>query len=347
MVTLSNQSPYAINYLGKTYNTTIHKDLTDEQYNQVVEEYYTKPDYNLVKKQFVTISKGGTKVNHITNYYVKDLMAKVKVHYNNWTIEEALNHKPLIEFFAGKTANNKKVFPDKNSLCKNIETAFRLCGFKTASKPSNFPMKTIDSLLDIYNVNGKYFDFSCGWGVRMLSSMKHGIEYYGTDPNYVLCERLENMASDYNDATNADVKTHIYPQGSEVFIPELENTIGFAFSSPPYFNLEDYKIGNQSWKEGVTYESWKQNYLEPTINNIYKYLTDDGYFAININNFNKYNNYDLVGDTYNLAINNGFILVDIMPMENITRCSGHKEWEKGDICWHDNDEKIMVFCKNN
>ena len=26
------ESPYAIHYLGKTYNTTIHKDLTDEEY---------------------------------------------------------------------------------------------------------------------------------------------------------------------------------------------------------------------------------------------------------------------------------------------------------------------------
>ena len=132
-----------------------------------------------------------------------------------------------------------------------------------------------------------------------------------------------------------------------MFIPELENSIGFAFSSPPYFNLEDYKIGNQSWHEGVTYDSWKEEYLNKTIQNIYKYLIHDGCFAININNFNKYNNYDLVGDTYDLAISNGFKLIDVLPMQNITRCSGHKQWGKGDICWHDNDEKIMVFSKSN
>lgn len=342
---MNQQSLHAIHYLGKTYNTTIHKDITDEEYEQVVREYYTKPDFYLVKKQFVTISKGGTRVNHITNYYVKDLMAKVKVHYNNWTIEEALKYKPLVEFFAGKVAKNKKVFPDSKSLCKNIETAFRLCGFKTASKPSNFPMKAVDVLLERYNVNGKYLDFSCGWGVRMLSSLKHDIEYYGTDPNYILCERLEQMAEDYRETTGSNIETHIYKHGSEEFIPELENSIGIAFSSPPYFNLEDYKIGNQSWSEGITYESWKHNYLEQTIKNIYKYLIDDGYFAININNFNKYNNYDLVGDVYDLAIDNGFKLVDVLPMKNITRCSGHKEWDNGDICWHDNDEKIMVFAK--
>lgn len=342
---MTEESPYAIHYLGKTYNTTIHKDLTDEEYEQVVREYYTKPDFDLVKKQFKTIANGGTKVNHITNYYVKDLMAKVKVHYNNWTIEEALAYKPLIEFFAGKAENNKKVFPDSYSLCKKIETAFRLCGFKTASKPSNFPMKAADGILEAYNVNDRYFDFSCGWGVRMLSSMKHGIEYYGTDPNYILCDRLEQMANDYRDVTGSNVKTHVYPQGSETFVPELEGQIGLAFSSPPYFNLEDYKIGKQSWSEGVEYDDWRDDYLNKTIENIYRYLVDDGYFAININNFNKYNNHDLVGDTYDLAVRNGFELVDVAPMQNITRCSGHKEWNKGDICWHDNNEKIMIFKK--
>ena len=54
-------------------------------------------------------------------------MAKVRVYYNNWTIEEALNYKPLIEFFAGKCDSNKKVYPDTLSLGKKIETAFRLC----------------------------------------------------------------------------------------------------------------------------------------------------------------------------------------------------------------------------
>lgn len=52
-------------------------------------------------------------------------------------------------------------------------------------------MKSIDELLENYNVNNKYYDFSCGWGVRLLSSLKHNVEYYGTDPNTVLCERLQ------------------------------------------------------------------------------------------------------------------------------------------------------------
>ncbi len=137
------------------------------------------------------------------------------------------------------------------------------------------------------------------------------------------------MGDDYKTTVGCETNFHIYGQGSEEFIPQLENQIGFGFSSPPYFNLEDYKIGNQSYKPGVSYEEWKKNYLEPTIKNTYKYLIDDGFFAININNFNNYNDYDLVGDTYEIALSSGFKLVDILPMKNITRCSGHKEWNKG------------------
>ena len=102
---------FPINYLGKTYNTTIHKDLTDEEFQQIREEYYKKPDKSDVLKQLLKISRGGVRTNFITNYYVKDLMAKTRIHFNNWTIEEALNYKPLMEFFAGKCSENKKSFP--------------------------------------------------------------------------------------------------------------------------------------------------------------------------------------------------------------------------------------------
>ena len=333
---------YSISYLGKTLNTNISEPISDEEYEQIKKEYYEKPSFDLVKKQFRTISKGGTQVNHIVNYYMKDLMAKVLVHYNKWTIEEVLKCKPLIEFFVGKSSKNKKVFPETYSLCKKIETAFRLCGKGVCSKPANFPMKSIDGLLEQFNVNNKYYDFSCGWGVRLLSSLKHKVEYYGTDPNFLLCERLNQIANDYKEITQDDIKVSIYPQGSEILIPELIGQIGFSFSSPPYYNLEDYKIGEQSYKENTSYDSWKESYLKKTISNIYQYLVNGGYFAININNFDKY---DLVSDVYEIAIKENFVFYDIVDLKNITRCSGYRNAEENKICWHDNNEKILIFKK--
>lgn len=336
---------YPIHYLGKTYNTTIHKDLTDEEFESVRKEYYTKPSFEDVKKQFIKLENGGVQTDKITNYYVKDLMAKVKVYYNNWTIEEALNYKPLIEFFAGKVDSNKKVYPDKLSLGKKIETAFRLCGFKTASKPSNFPIKTVDEILKKYNVNGKYYDYSCGWGSRFLSSLRNNVDYYGTDPNTELVSRLKTLANDYKQTTNNNTFTDIRNQGSELFISEWENSFGLAFSSPPYFNLEDYKIGKQSWTDGVSYESWLNNYMKPTMQNIRRYLIDDGYLLININNYKGCTT--LVEDTEKIILDTGFILIETLPLKNITRVSGHRHNDKDNtIKLHDNDERILVFKKD-
>lgn len=50
-----NKKLYPINYLGKIYNTTIHKDLTDEEFEQVRKEYYTKPDFKEVQDQFLKL----------------------------------------------------------------------------------------------------------------------------------------------------------------------------------------------------------------------------------------------------------------------------------------------------
>ena len=137
---MTGRTVYPINYLGKTYNTTIHRDLTDDEYRSIVEGIRKLPPVEEVESQLRTFSAGGSRMDKIYSYFFKSTAYKVKLIYNNWSIDEALAHKPLMEFFAGKVADNKKVYPDTMPLYKKIETAFRLCGFKTCSKPSNFPL---------------------------------------------------------------------------------------------------------------------------------------------------------------------------------------------------------------
>lgn len=325
-----------IEYNGKTLETKNYVEISDNDYKQLVAEYYKKPLFSDVKKQMISIAQGGTKNNDITNYYVKDLMAKTRVYYNKWSIEDVFNCKELVGFFVAKTLNNKKLFPDTDSLIKKIETSMRLGGKGVASKPANFPIKTIDEILENYNVNNNYYDFSCGWGARLTSALKNKVNYYGTDPNYLLTERLNQLAKDYKETIGINTITDIRTQGSELYVPEWENKIGLAFSSPPYFYLEDYKIGNQSYKEGVTYHDWKKNYLEPTFKNIYKYLISEGFFILNINNFKEYK---LVEDCINIAQSIGFKLVGEHKLKNIKRCNSNQGF-------NDNSERILVFAKH-
>ena len=325
-----------IEYNGETLETKHYQEINEEEYKKLKEQYYTKPDYKNVKKQFINISRGGTKNNEITNYYVKDLMAKTRIYYNKWSIEDVFNCKDLVSFFIGKTLDNKKIFPDTDSTIKKIETAMRLGGKGVASKPANFPIKTCDEIIERYNVNNNWYDFSCGWGARLTSALKNKVNYYGTDPNYLLTDRLNQLANDYKDTLKQDTIVDIRTQGSEKFNADWVNTMGLAFSSPPYFYLEDYKIGNQSYKEGTTYQQWLDNYLEPTIKNIYQYLIKEGYLLFNINNFDKYN---LVEDVKKIAIKNGFKYIGMHTLKNIKRT-------KSTGGFNDNSEQIMIFIKN-
>lgn len=341
---------YPISYLGKTYNTSIHQDLTDGEYQSIVDGIRAKPPESKVMEQLGAIANGGSKMNLVYSYFFKDIAYKTRLCYNRWSIDEALQHKPLIEFFAGKVAENKLMYPDTLPLWEKIETGFRMCGFGTCSKPSNFPIKTIDSLLGMYcPLYGNYLDFSCGWGVRLLAALRNRANYYGIDPNDELVPRLRQMAAMYNDVNLGDTETDIRCQGSETLVEEWVGKMDFAFTSPPYFNLEDYRIGEkQSYKDGVTtYESWVKDYVRPTIENCFKYLKPGGVFGYNIKNNFNYIKHDMEKDWLDISQETGFVLTGTMTLENITRVSGHaRAGSANSMMKHDNDEPIMIFKKS-
>ena len=163
----------------------------------------------------------------------------------------------------------------------------------------------------------------------------------------MLVPQLKQLAKDYLDTishtdtvdlfgqTECDTTVDIRCQGSEEFVEEWENKIGLAFSSPPYFHLEDYQIGKQSYTEGTSYEKWKSDYLLPTMKNIYRYLVPNGYFILNIKNFAEFH---LVEDSIALAESVGFHYYEDTVLKNIKRCN------KNGL--NDNNERMMVFTKD-
>lgn len=324
-----------IQYKGETIDTKHFSNITDNECQALREAFYEKPSIDKVEKNLKTVFKGGVSVSDITNYYFKDLMAKVKLHHCKWSLEELFECNDLIRFVHGKTLHNKKVFPDSNSEIQKIETAIRLSGKGSAAKPTNFPMKAIDNILDNYNINNVYYDFSCGWGIRMLSAMKKHVTYLGTDPNYLLTERLLELHDKFDKVNSTKTEVDIRTQGSEEFIPEWENTVGVAFSSPPYFGLEDYKVGNQSYAEGMQYEDWLNGYYTNTIKNIHKYLISEGKLLINISD---YGSFTLVEDTKRICAENGFEYVGADSLQNIKRITCTK-------ALHEGKEDILIFKK--
>lgn len=324
-----------IEFNGKTFETKFYEEISDKEFEQIRSKHYEKPSFDDVVKQFIAIHNGKCANGLITKYYVKDLMEKTRKKKSKFSMEEVFSSRELVGFLIGKSMSNPKVYSSQDRL-KNIETVCRIGGSGCVwSSASNFPMEAVDVLIRKYNKNDIVYDFSCGWGSRMLGALRNEVKYYGTDPNYLLVNRLNQMSRDYAEATGSSVFVDIRAHGSEMLVTEWVGTIGLAFSSPPYFDEEDYVVGEQSYKPGMTYQEWLDTYMLPTIQNIYAYLIPDGVFCINVKNLRKYR---LEEDVCNIASMCGFELFATEMLKNHRR--PHAQY--GLI---DNSEKIFCFKK--
>lgn len=343
-----------ITFKGISQNSSISKPLTDEEFQSIEREYFRKPDKALVDAQLQSIANGGVRMNHIQDYYLKEVMSKAVGTRASWSIWDGIRNREIMEYFNGKVANNKKVFPDTMTLPEKIATAFRLCGIRYCVKVPNFPIKVASHIIAKYNVNDRYYDYSCGWGARLLATLRNNIHYYGTDPNNELVDRLVEITEDYR-KVNPENKScvSIKCQGSQTFIPEMEGKIGLCFSSPPYFSLEDYQIGEeQSYRKGMTYQEWRDSFIGPTVENCFKYLVHGGYFIFNVKSFRDYatnETYPIERDFLYFALKMGMEHVGVEAMTNIKRChgaaGGGEYKDGGKLMFSDNDERMHVLRK--
>lgn len=205
-----------------------------------------------------------------------------------------------VEFAGDKRIMSKKFYDDhilkrcidfslrfkKTATPSEIRTSMELIGGGVAT---NFPPMKAKALYEKYvPVNGIIYDFACGFGGRMLGALssKNNYKYFGVEPNSETFESLSVLGSYIEQATDRDKIFKVYKQGSEDFMIK-ENYADFAFSSPPYFSLEKYSDEEtQCYNKFPELESWFDGYVRPTIENIYKMLKPNCYYAVNIADFN-------------------------------------------------------------
>lgn len=154
---------------------------------------------------------------------------------------------------------------------------------------TNFhPMKAQAIYEKYCPVNGIIYDFACGFGGRMLGALtsKNNYRYFGVEPCVETYTHLNELGAHIENVTNTKNRFKVSCCGSENYCP-VENFADFAFSSPPYFNLEIYSDEDtQCYNKFCTLDSWFEGYVQPTIKNIYNMLKDGSYYAVNIADFN-------------------------------------------------------------
>ena len=163
------------------------------------------------------------------------------------------------------------------------------------------------------------WDMSMGYGGRILGAIISNVNYVGTDPASLTFAGLKQIKEDHG---NSDNHYFLNRCGSETFEPK-ENSLDFAFTSPPYFNWEQYSDdAEQSFKNFSTNEDWNNGFLRKTIQNVYKGLKPGKSMGLNVANIKSHKTFE--DDTVRIAKEEGFKHTDTYKLQLSSQESGAK-----------------------
>lgn len=171
---------------------------------------------------------------------------------------------------------------------------------------SNFRPTSAKALYDKFAPNGIVYDMCGGFGGRLFGFIGSKAKtYICTEPStktyYGLCE----IEKDYG----GDKQIELFKCGSEDFTFCEPNSVDFCFTSPPYYNCEQYADEpTQSYIKFNTKEDWINGFLKKTFENCYNVLKENKFMAINIANVKSFS--DLEEQTVRVATEVGFEYVD-------------------------------------
>ena len=163
------------------------------------------------------------------------------------------------------------------------------------------------------------WDMSMGYGGRILGAIISDINYVGTDPAELTFKGLKEIRKDFG----RDNRHYFLNKcGSETFVPK-ENSLDFAFTSPPYFNWEQYgDEAGQSFNQYSGNEEWNNGFLRTTIQNAYIGLKKGKYMGLNVANIKSHKTFE--DDTVRIAGDEGFTHTDTYKLQLSSQESGAK-----------------------
>jgi len=243
------------------------------------------------------------------------------------------NNSPYYKFYDDNKLKKAISFCLEHKTIKNpivptgLKDGLEMLGGNVASNFS--PMKA-KALYERYcPPNGVIYDYACGFGGRMLGvlSSKNNYTYIGVEPCIETYTHLNELGLHIERTTKRENSYKLFCMGSEDYVGQT-NSVDFAFSSPPYFNLEQYSDEpTQCYNKFPTLEEWFEGYVEPTIKNIYNILKINCYYAVNIADF-KYGKDEIkyVDKWISISKELGFEYIEQIHMKLQTRRgNGHAD----------------------
>lgn len=210
--------------------------------------------------------------------------------------------------------------------------------------PDKYCFTVPSHMLVLRRKGSMYITGNCGFGGRLLGALssKNSYKYVGTDPCTETMYHLHQLGEYIEQVTGREDSYELHCCGSEEF-KGPKNSIDFAFSSPPYFNLEVYSDEpTQCFNKFPELEGWLEGFVRPTIQNIKHMLKPGKLYAVNIADFKVGSGKEVayVDEWIRISTEEGMPLFDTVYL-GVTARAGSAEQAAGEL----KKENILIFKK--
>ena len=138
-------------------------------------------------------------------------------------------------------------------------------------------------------------------------------KYVGVDPNDKMIPLYDDMVSELRKIQPMDFEYTIHTVPFEDLDEHYQGEFDMMFTSPPYFNIEEYNVGVDKGDVHNRYsdiESFFDGFIAPSMLKVSNMVRDDGLIAIVMSNTQKYN---LTGLFNEGCVRAGMTLIEAIP----------------------------------
>jgi hypothetical protein len=175
----------------------------------------------------------------------------------------------------------------------------------------------------------RVLDPCIGWGGRMLGALAAGATYVGCEPDPKTFAGLQGILTDI------DREADLFNEPAEVRIPQIASeSVDMVLTSPPYYTLELYTGGDQSVKEGMSWETWVATWLRPVVHEALRCLRPGGMSCWSVKNIKiGSRSYPLADVVRDLHEEKGYSLRESFTLKGPGRPGVTKPSEEQTFCY--------------
>lgn len=172
----------------------------------------------------------------------------------------------------------------------------------------------------------RVLDPCIGWGGRMIGALAAGATYVGCEPDPRTFAGLQGILADIGR------EAELYEEPAEGRLPQIPTeSVDMILTSPPYFTLELYTGGDQSVKEGMTWDAWVTTWLRPVVHEALRCLRPNGVSCWSVKNISRAQPLaDVVRD---LHAERGYTLAESFTLKGPGRPGATKASEEQTFCY--------------